>query len=88
MRCSWRRFPILIIAVRVHFSSLTQFLIVSQFSDKYNTAIPADDQGFAESWTATEPFELPKIIPRYKTEADLHNSEKVLLPLPSSQPRD
>lgn len=44
--------------------------------------ISADEQGFVEYWTPTEPFELPKNVPQlwsYKTETDLYDFKKVLV---------
>ena len=71
-------------AVRSYFFLLFQTLTVPQYSDKYNTVISADEQGFVEYWTPTEPFELPKNVPRlwsYKTETDLYDFKKVFLTL-------
>ena len=78
-------------AVRSYFFLLFQTLTVPQYSDKYNTVISADEQGFVEYWTPTEPFELPKNVPRlwsYKTETDLYDFKKVFLTSSPSQPED
>ena len=69
---------------------MLQFLIIPQFNHRYNTVISADEQGFVEYWTPTEPFELPKNVPRlwsYKTETDLYDFRKVLLTTPSFEGR-
>jgi len=83
---SLHRFPVHIMAVRPHPSSVVHILNVSQYSARYNTVISADQQGFVEYWTPTEPFELPKNVPRlwsYKTETDLYDFKKVrLIPSP------
>ena len=85
---SLHRFPVHIMAVSSCFSSVIHILIFPQYSARYNTVISADEQGFVEYWTPTEPFELPKNVPRlwsYKTETDLYDFKKVLSPL-ASQP--
>jgi len=77
-------------AVRSRRLSPVRLLIVSQYSDKYNTVISTDEQGFVEYWTPAEPFELPKNVPRlwsYKTETDLYDFKKVLM-LPSQRDLD
>ena len=69
-------------AVRSYLSLTIQLLIIWQYSDKYNTVISTDEQGFVEYWTPTEPFDPPKNVPRlwsYKTETDLYDFKKVLL---------
>lgn len=69
-------------AVRSHSSSVVQILMIPQYSDRYHTVVSADEQGFVEYWTPTEPFELPKNVPRlwsYKTETDLYDFKKVPL---------
>ena len=74
-------------AVRSRFSSAVQTLIIQQYSDRYDTIVSADEQGFVEYWTPTEPFELPRNVHRlwsYKTETDLYDFKKVLLTLPCS----
>ena len=68
-------------AVGFHSPSVVQILIVPQYSARYNAVVSADEQGFVEYWTPTEPFELPKNVPRlwsYKTETDLYDFKKVL----------
>lgn len=67
-------------AVRSRYLSAIQLLIIPQYSDKYDTVISADEQGFVEYWTPIEPFELPKNVSRlwsYKTETDLYDFKKV-----------
>jgi len=68
---------------------VVHILILPQYSARYNTVVSADEQGFVEYWTPTEPFELPKNVPRlwsYKTETDLYDFKKVTLTSPPSQP--
>jgi peptidylprolyl isomerase domain and WD repeat-containing protein 1 len=51
-----------------------------QFSDRYDTVISADENGFVEFWRPTEPFEPPKNVPgmwSYKSATDLYEFKKV-----------
>lgn len=53
-----------------------------QYSDRYDTVISADENGFVEFWQPTEPFELPKNIPgmwSFKNSTDLYEFKKVCL---------
>ncbi|KAL4069951.1 hypothetical protein V8B97DRAFT_2104546 [Scleroderma yunnanense] len=49
------------------------------YSDRYDTVISADNNGFIEFWQPTEPFELPKNVPgmwKYKSSTDLYEFKK------------
>ncbi|KAF5369325.1 hypothetical protein D9758_002745 [Tetrapyrgos nigripes] len=49
------------------------------YSDKYDTVISADEEGFIEYWQPTEPFSLPKNAPglwSFKSETDLYEFKK------------
>ncbi|KAF9241111.1 hypothetical protein BU15DRAFT_45146 [Melanogaster broomeanus] len=49
------------------------------YSDRYDTVISADENGFVEFWRPTEPFELPKNVPgmwSYKSATDLYEFKK------------
>ncbi|KAI6042675.1 hypothetical protein EDC04DRAFT_2965944 [Pisolithus marmoratus] len=49
------------------------------YSDRYDTVISADENGFVEFWEPTEPFELPKKVPgmwKYKSTTDLYEFKK------------
>ncbi|KAF9221560.1 hypothetical protein BS17DRAFT_737282 [Gyrodon lividus] len=49
------------------------------YSDRYDTVISADENGFVEFWQPTEPFELPKNVPgmwSYKSATDLYEFKK------------
>ena len=51
-----------------------------QYSDRYNTVISADENGFIEFWQPFEPFEPPKNIPgmwSFKSSTDLYEFKKV-----------
>ncbi|KAF9533146.1 hypothetical protein CPB83DRAFT_845916 [Crepidotus variabilis] len=52
---------------------------VMSYSDRYDTVISADEQGFVEYWQPSEPFGLPKNVPKlwnYKSETDLYEFKK------------
>ncbi|CAK5270185.1 unnamed protein product [Mycena citricolor] len=52
---------------------------VMTYSDRYDTVVSADEQGFVEYWRPTEPFEAPKNVPgmwAYKSETDLYEFKK------------
>ncbi|KAI6030857.1 hypothetical protein F5J12DRAFT_762754 [Pisolithus orientalis] len=49
------------------------------YSDRFDTVISADENGFVEFWEPTEPFELPKKVPgmwKYKSTTDLYEFKK------------
>ncbi|KAH7923839.1 hypothetical protein BV22DRAFT_1130346 [Leucogyrophana mollusca] len=49
------------------------------YSDRYDTVISADENGFVEFWQPFEPFELPKNVPgmwSYKSATDLYEFKK------------
>ena len=51
-----------------------------QYSDRYDTVISADENGFIEYWQPLEPFEPPKNVPglwSYKSATDLYEFKKV-----------
>ena len=51
-----------------------------QYSDRYDTVISADENGFVEYWQPREPFEPPKAtraLWSFKTETDLLEFKKV-----------
>lgn len=51
-----------------------------QYSDRYNTVISADENGFIEYWEPTMPFEKPMKIRglwSFKSETDLFEFKKV-----------
>ena len=53
---------------------------LTQYSDRYDTVLSADEGGFIEYWQPTEPFGLPKNVPglwSFKSETDLYEFKKV-----------
>lgn len=61
----------------------------SQYSDRYDTVVSADENGFIEYWQPFEPFELPKNVSglwSYKSETDLYEFKKVSTRLCASKP--
>ena len=62
-------------------------LIVSQYSDRHDCVISADEAGFVEYWQPSDPFELPRGVPdlwQYKSQTDLYEFKKVWSKLLSS----
>ncbi|KAL0961213.1 hypothetical protein HGRIS_006180 [Hohenbuehelia grisea] len=61
-------------------TSLHRFPVhVMTYSDRYDTVVSADEQGFVEYWQPREPFSLPKNVPglwAYKSETDLYEFKK------------
>ncbi|KAJ3502887.1 hypothetical protein NLJ89_g8684 [Agrocybe chaxingu] len=52
---------------------------VMTYSDKYDAVISADEGGFVEYWQPSEPFGLPKNVPKlwkFKSETDLYEFKK------------
>ncbi|EGN98226.1 hypothetical protein SERLA73DRAFT_91486 [Serpula lacrymans var. lacrymans S7.3] len=52
---------------------------VMSYSDRYDTVISADENGFIEYWQPSESFEPPKNVPgmwSYKSETDLYEFKK------------
>ncbi|KAF4617288.1 hypothetical protein D9613_006113 [Agrocybe pediades] len=52
---------------------------VMTYSERYDTVISADEAGFVEYWQPTEPFGLPKNVPKmwkYKSETSLYEFKK------------
>ncbi|KAF4577194.1 PPIase cyclophilin-type domain-containing protein [Pleurotus pulmonarius] len=52
---------------------------VMAYSDRYDTVISADNQGFLEYWQPREPFGLPKNVPglwQFKSQTDLYDFKK------------
>lgn len=59
-----------------------KLLKILQYSDRYDTVISADENGFVEFWQPIEPFELPKNVPgmwSFKSSTDLYEFKKVCL---------
>lgn len=77
------RFPVHIMSVSCfqNLSPCFQLIVIhSQYSDRYDTVVSADEGGFIEYWQPIEPFTLPKNIHglwSYKSETDLYEFKKV-----------
>jgi peptidylprolyl isomerase domain and WD repeat-containing protein 1 len=75
------RFPVHAMTVSYcEVSLLTCYRTSLQYSDRYDTVISADENGFIEYWQPSEPSEPPKNIPglwSYKSATDLYEFKKV-----------
>ncbi|KAJ7600641.1 hypothetical protein C8J56DRAFT_1010469 [Mycena floridula] len=52
---------------------------IMAYSDRYDTVLSADENGFVECWQPIEPFGLPKNVPgfwSYKSDTDLYDFKK------------
>ncbi|KAG9315709.1 hypothetical protein JVU11DRAFT_3356 [Chiua virens] len=73
------RSPVHLMAVGLDLLNLVRVFKNLQYSDRYDTVISADENGFVEFWQPIEPFELPKNVPgmwSFKSSTDLYEFKK------------
>lgn len=85
-------FVVLLCRARAHLSFFATF---TQYNERYDTVVSADEGGFIEYWQPTEPWELPTGVSglwEFKSATDLYEFKKVrpivpfLFLLPPSRP--